>query len=462
MQQHDLVVIGAGPGGYVAAIRAAQLGLNVACVELEKALGGTCLRIGCIPSKALLDSSRLYESAQTDFKQRGITVGKLGLDLSAMLGHKEQVVKTLTGGIDGLFRKNKITRYFGRGRLDGPGRVVVDLADGGNQELGARHIIIATGSTPATLPNIDIDGEFVASSTEALSFSSVPGHLVVIGGGYIGLEMGTVWRRLGSKVTVLEYLDRILPVSDAEIAKEAEKLFRKQGMDIRLGVKVVGVKKNRKGGSVEIEGGEAVACDRVLMAVGRRPYTSGLGLETVGIETDRRGFVPIDEHYRTAANGVYALGDVVGGAMLAHKAEDEGIACVESIVTGYGHVNYEAIPSVVYTDPEIGAVGKTEEELKEAGVEYKKGTFPFLANGRARAIGHTEGKVKILADAKTDRVLGVHIIGPHAGDLIAECTAAMEFGASSEDIARTCHSHPTLSEAVKEAALAVHGRAIHI
>ncbi|MGC1274047.1 MAG: dihydrolipoyl dehydrogenase [Planctomycetaceae bacterium] len=461
MKQHDLVVIGAGPGGYVAAIRAAQLGLNVACVETERALGGTCLRIGCIPSKALLESSRMYEAAGTEFAGRGIGVGRVGLDLPTMLGHKDQVVKALTGGIDGLFKKNKIARYFGRGRLDGPGHVVVDLADGNREDLQAKYVVLATGSVPATLPNIDIDGQLVTSSTEALSYAEVPGHLAVIGGGYIGLEMGTVWRRLGSKVTVLEYLDRLLPVSDSEIAKEAEKIFRKQGMEIRLGVKVVGVKRNRKTADVEIEGGEPVRCDRVLMAVGRRPYTSGLGLETVGVEPDKRGFIPVDERYRTAAEGLYAIGDVIGGAMLAHKAEEEGVACVERIVTGYGHVNYDAIPSVVYTAPEIAAVGKTEDELKADGVEYKKGTFPFLANGRAKAIGHTEGKVKILADAKTDRVLGVHILGPHAGDLIAECAAAMEFGASSEDVARTCHSHPTLSEAVKEAALAVHGRAIH-
>lgn len=462
MQQHDLVVIGSGPGGYVAAIRAAQLGLNTACVESEQALGGTCLRVGCIPSKALLDSSHLYESAQVDFGKRGITVGKLGLDLAGMLRHKDDVVKGLTGGVAGLLRKNKVTRYHGRGRLDGAGRLVVDLASGGTEELAARYVIIATGSTPAALPNIDIDGDFVGSSTEALDFSKVPSQLVVIGGGYIGLEMGTVWRRLGAKVTVLEYLDRLLPASDRETAQVAEKIFRKQGLDIRLGVKVVGVRKDRKGGEVLIEGGEAVRCDRVLMAVGRRPYTSGLGLETVGIETDRRGFIPIDENYRTAANGIYAIGDVVGGAMLAHKAEDEAIACVEKLVTGYGHVNYDAIPSVVYTEPEIAAVGKTEEELKEAGVEYRKGSFPFTANGRAQAIGHTQGRVKILADSHSDRVLGVHIIGPHAGDLIAECAVAMDFGASSEDIARCCHAHPTLAEAVKEAALAVDGRAIHI
>ena len=459
MKQHDLVVIGAGPGGYVAAIRAAQLGLNTACVEMEKPLGGTCLRIGCIPSKALLDSSRLYSEAQKDFAGRGIRVGKLDLDLSTMIGHKDGVVRALTGGIDGLFRKNKITRYFGRGRLDGSGRVVVELAEGGTEQLAAKHVLLATGSVPATLPGIALDGTFVTSSTEALSYAEVPEQLIVIGGGYIGLEMGTVWRRLGAQVTVLEYLDRILPLSDQEIAKEAEKIYRKQGMDIRLGVKVTGVDLHRK--TVQVEGGQPIACDKVLMAVGRRPFTNGLGLETVGIETDKRGFIPVDEHYHTAAEGVFAIGDVIGGAMLAHKAEEEGVACVERIVTGFGHVNYEAIPSVVYTEPEVASVGKTEEQLKQDGIPYKKGLFPFLANGRAKAIGHTEGKVKFLAHKETDRVLGVHIIGPHAGDLIAECAVAMEFGASSEDIARSCHAHPTLAEAVKEAALAVDGRAIH-
>ena len=461
MKQHDLVVIGAGPGGYVAAIRAAQLGLSVACVEMEKPLGGTCLRIGCIPSKALLDSSRLYADATAGFAGRGVNIGKVSLDLPAMLAHKDGVVKSLTGGIDGLFRKNKVTRYLGRGRLDGAGRVVVQQGDGQSVELEAKHVLLATGSVPASLPNIDIDGTFVTGSTEALAYEKVPEHLVVIGGGYIGLEMGTVWRRLGSRVTVLEYLDRILPLSDAEIAKEAEKIFRKQGLEIRLNTKVVGVEPGKTGGKVLVEGADPVACDKVLMAVGRRPYTTGLGLETVGIETDKRGFVPIDEHYQTAAANVYAIGDLIGGAMLAHKAEEEGIACVERIATGFGHVNYDAIPSVVYTDPEVAAVGKTEEELRAAGIEFKKGVFPFVANGRAKAVGHTEGKVKILADAQTDRVLGVHIIGPHAGDLIAECAVAMDFGASSEDIARSCHAHPTLAEAVKEAALAVDGRAIH-
>ncbi|QDT39868.1 dihydrolipoyl dehydrogenase [Stratiformator vulcanicus] len=459
MPQHDLVIIGAGPGGYVAAIRAAQLGLNVACVEFEKALGGTCLRVGCIPSKALLESSEKYAEAKDGFADRGITIDGLKLDLSKMIGNKNRTVKTLTGGIDGLFKKNKVTRYNGFGRLDGPGRVIVQSPDGKETEVETKSVLIATGSVPASLPGIEIDGDFVVSSTEALDFEKVPDHLVVIGGGYIGLEMGTVWRRLGSKVTVLEYLDRILPISDGEIAKEAEKIFRKQGLDIRLGTKVVGIDYDKS--QVLVEGGDPIKCDKVLMSVGRRPYTDSLGLETVGIETDRRGFIPVDDHYTTAAEGVYAVGDVIGGAMLAHKAEEEAIACVEMLATGHGHINYGAIPSVVYTSPEIAAVGRTEEELKEDGVSYKKGSFPFMANGRAKAIGHTEGKVKILADAKTDRVLGVHIIGPHAGDLIAECAVAMEFGASSEDIARSCHAHPTLAEAVKEAALAVDGRAVH-
>jgi dihydrolipoamide dehydrogenase len=324
-------------------------------------------------------------------------------------------------------------------------------------------VLLATGSAPASLPGIEIDGDFVTDSAGALSYESVPNHLVVIGAGYIGLELGTVWRRLGAKVTVLEYLDHILPLSDQEIAKAAEKMFRKQGLDLRLGVKVTGVEPpSEKGGvgKVLIEGGDPVACDKVLMSVGRRPYTDGLGLETVEIQTDKRGFIPVDEHYE-AAPGVSAIGDVIGGAMLAHKAEEEGIACVERLATGRGHINYDVIPSIVYTAPEIAAVGRTEEQLKAAGVEYRKGKFPFLANGRAKAIGSTEGQVKILADKHTDRVLGVHILGPHAGDLIAECAAAMEFGATAEDVARTCHAHPTLSEAVKEAALAVDGRALH-
>ena len=461
MAEFDLVVIGAGPGGYVAAIRAAQLGKKVAIVEKEPKLGGTCLRIGCIPSKALLESSHLFEQADTGLKERGINVTKVQLDLAAMMKHKDGVVETLTGGIDGLMKKNKIKRLLGHGRLSGDGKVTVQSSDG-EQTVEAANILLATGSVPATLPNIDIDGEFVGSSTEALAYREVPKHLVVIGGGVIGLEMGTVWRRLGAQVTVLEYLDRILPGLDTEIAKEALKIFKKQGLNFQLGAKVTGVKTAKKTIDVTVDGSEPIRCDKVLMAVGRRPNTSNLGLEGVGVETDQRGFVKIDKHYQTTAKGIFAIGDLAGGAMLAHKAEEEGIACVEQLFSGYGHVNYLAIPAVVYTDPEIATVGKTEDELTQAGVKFNKGLFPYLANGRARASGHLEGKVKILADATTDRVLGVHIIGANAGELIAECVAGIEFGASSEDIARTCHAHPTLSETIKEAALAVHKRTIHI
>ncbi len=459
--QHDLIVIGAGPGGYVAAIRAAQLGLNVACIEKEPALGGTCLRVGCIPSKALLESSELYEQAGNYLINRGIRIPKVELDLPRMLEQKNQTVSTLSKGIDGLLKKNGVTRYLGHGRLTAPGAVRVTDKKNQTTELTGKNILIATGSVVATLPGIEIDGERVVSSTEALSFPSVPGKLVVIGGGAIGLELGTVWRRLGSKVTVLEYMNRILPGMDDELAKASLKILKSQGLQFQLGARVTGVTLNRKTCDVHIEGQENLRCDRVLVAVGRRPNTADLGLEAVGIETDKRGFIPIDETYQTSVPGIYAVGDVVGGAMLAHKAEEEGIACVERIVTGYGHVNYDAIPAIVYTSPEIASVGATEEELKESGVEYRKGSFPFAANGRARAIGHTEGMVKILADKKTDRILGAHILGPHAGDLIAELAVAIEFCASSEDVARSCHAHPTLAEAIKEAAMAVDRRAIH-
>jgi dihydrolipoamide dehydrogenase len=450
----DLIVIGGGPGGYVAAIRAAQFGKSVACIETEPQLGGTCLRIGCIPSKALLESSHLYETAKSKLVSRGIVAEKVGLDLAAMLNHKDGVVKTLAGG------KRKITRVVGRGRLDGPGRVLVE-SKSGNQALTAEYIIIATGSTPASLPGIELDGDRVVTSTEALAFAEVPPRLVVIGAGYIGLEMGTVWRRLGSQVTILEYLDRILPGMDSELAAEGLKIFRKQGLNFRLGCKVTGVSVGKKGCEVEIDGEDSVRCDKVLVAVGRKACSQNLGLESVVVRTDGRGFITVDDQFRTTAPGVYAIGDVIGGAMLAHKAEEEGIACVERIITGYGHVNYEAIPGVVYTEPEIATVGKTEDALKESGTPYRKGTFPFIANGRARAGDHTEGFVKILADPETDRVLGMHIIGAHAGELISEGVAAIEFGATSEDVARCSHAHPTLSEAVKEAALAVDQRAIH-
>ncbi|MDZ4861553.1 MAG: dihydrolipoyl dehydrogenase [Candidatus Hydrogenedentes bacterium] len=457
---HDLVVIGAGPGGYVAAIRAAQLGLTVACVEEEKLLGGVCLRVGCIPSKAMLESSEHYAVAKNDLRAHGINVSGVELDLATMLKRKDGVVRTLTKGVEGLFKKNAITRYEGRGRIAAAGKVTV--AGKEPVEITAKHILLAPGSIPAPLKGVAFDGDLIGSSTEALSYPTVPTHLVVIGAGYIGLELGSVWQRLGSKVTVLEYLDRILPGMDLELAREAEKVFKKQGIEFRLGAKVTGASAGKNGCVVTVEGAESISCDRVLVAVGRIPNTKDLGLETVKIELDARGAIPIDDHFATAAPGVYAIGDAVRGPMLAHKAEEEGIACVEHIVTGYGHVNYNCIPGVVYTHPEIATVGKTEEQLKEAGTAFRKGVFPFIANGRAKALGQTEGRVKILADAETDRVLGVHIIGPRAGDLIAEATAAMEFGASSEDIARCCHAHPTLAEVVKEAAMAVAGREIHI
>jgi len=458
MSQHDVIIIGAGPGGYVAAIRAAQLGLNTACIELEERLGGTCLRVGCIPSKALLEASERYEEAEKHLDDFGVKVGSVELDLEKMMKRKETIVEGLTGGIDYLFKKNKVTRYFGRGSIQAPGKVVVEKADGEKTELSAKHIIIATGSNVATLKGVELDGDRVGTSTEALAYPEVPEHLVVIGAGYIGLEMGSVWRRLGSKVTVVEYLDRVLPGMDGEIAKEALKLFKKQGFEFKLGSKVTSAKADGDKAVVEIEGQDPITADRVLLSAGRTPNTEGLNLEGIGVQTDRRGFIVADGHYRTNISGVYAIGDVIGGAMLAHKAEEEGVAVIESIVSGYGHVNYDAIPGVVYSHPEIATVGKTEEELSERGVDFKKGVFPFIANGRARALNATDGKVKVLADAKTDRVLGVHIIGARAGDLIAEAVAAIEFGASSEDIARTCHAHPTLSESLREAALGVDGR----
>jgi dihydrolipoamide dehydrogenase len=463
VNQYDLVVIGAGPGGYVAALRAAQLGLNTACVEQEPALGGTCLRIGCIPSKALLESSTHYAAAAHEFAEHGIKVGQVELELATLLKRKERVVANLTKGIEALFKKNKITWHRGRGRLAGPGRVDVLPAPGGNgpTQLQARHIIIATGSKSAALPGVELDYDRIGTSTEALAYPGVPEHLVVIGAGYIGLELGSVWRRLGAKVTVLEYLDRILPGMDADLAADALKLFKKQGLEFQLGCRVTAARLKGKKCIVEYEGGAPLECDRVLLAVGRVPNTDDLGLDRVGVQLDAKKRIPVDEHFATSAPGVYAIGDVIRGPMLAHKAEDEGVACVEGIVTGHGHVNYDAIPGVCYTEPEIAAVGRTEEQLKADGREYRAGVFHFRANGRARALGHTEGKVKILADAKTDRILGVHIIGPRAGDLIAEAAVAIEFGASAEDLARCSHAHPTLAECLKEAALAVDGRALH-
>jgi len=458
--EHDLVIIGAGPGGYVAAIRAAQLGLDTACVEKVPELGGTCLRVGCIPSKALLEASERYVEAKSGLKRLGIRVGKVELDLKAMMKHKERTVKTLTQGVAALFEGNGIKRYFGHARIDGPGRVVVEGEEAA--EISAKHILIATGSVAAPLPGVELDGDRIGTSTEALSYPEVPEHLAVIGAGVIGVELGSVWSRLGSRVTVLEYLDHILLGFDREVSRQAQRIFKKQGLDFHLSVRVTGARVEGDQCVVEAEGREPLRCDRVLVCVGRKPYTEGLGLESVNLEPDPQGRIPVDRWFRTAAPGVYAIGDVVAGPMLAHKAEEEGIACVEHLVTGHGHVNYDAIPNVVYTHPEIASVGKTEEELREAGVEYKSGSFPFLANGRARAMAQTDGQVKILADAETDRVLGFHILGPRAGDLIAEAAVSVEFGASSEDIARAVHAHPTLAEVVKEAALAVDGRAIHL
>ncbi len=459
--QFDLVVIGGGPGGYVAAIRAAQLGMKAAVVEKEEKLGGTCLRVGCIPSKALLESSHKYEEAGHEFAQHGIHVGGVSFDLAAMMKRKDDVVATLAKGIEALLAKNKVARVRGTGRLAGPGRVEVTAGDGTRTTLDAARVIVAVGSKSVVLPGIEVDGRLIGTSTEALAFDVVPGHLVVIGGGYIGLELGSVWRRLGSKVTVLEYSDRILTGLDGDIAAEALPLFRKQGLDIRLGAKVKSARVVGHRCVVECEGQEPIECDRVLAATGRRPATDDLGLDTVGIALDKRGCIPVDGQFRTSAAGVYAIGDCIPGPMLAHKAEEDGVACVEAMQSGWAHVDYDLVPAVVFTHPEIAAVGKTEEQLTAAGVAFKKGVFPFRANGRARTINDTVGKVKVLADAATDRVLGVHIIGPAAGDIIGEAAAALNFGATAEDIARVCHAHPTLPEALKEAALAVHGQAIH-
>ncbi|MBT4868456.1 MAG: dihydrolipoyl dehydrogenase [Planctomycetaceae bacterium] len=461
MKTHDLIVIGAGPGGYTAAIRAAQLGLDVACIDKEPLLGGTCLRIGCIPSKALLESSELYREAGKSFAQHGIELGEVGLDLAKMLSRKERIVKALTMGVASLLKKNKITSYTGTARLVGDKRLTVTTAEG-DEELSAAHILIATGSRPATLPGVELDGDRIGTSTETLSYGEVPPRLVVIGAGYIGLELGTVWQRLGSEVTVLEYLDRILPGTDGEIAGEAQKLFKKQGLNFRLGSQVSGARVAGDHCVVECVGVDPIECDRVLVAVGRKPNSHGLGLETVGVKLNDKDFISVDEQFKTSSPGVYAVGDVIGGAMLAHKAEDEAVACIEQIVNGTGDIDYNAIPSVAYTNPEIAAVGKTEESLQAAGIEFRKGVFPFRANGRARALAQMDGFVKILADAATDRLLGVHILGPRAGDLIAEAVLAIKHGLTATDIAHCSHAHPTLSETFREAALAVHDRAIHI
>jgi dihydrolipoamide dehydrogenase len=466
-ERYDLVVIGAGPGGYVAAIRAAQLGMKVVCVEKRASLGGTCLNIGCIPSKALLDSSELYHLARERFSRHGIKVGEVGLDLAAMLARKDKLVKELTDGVRFLFKKNKVTPVFGAARLASPTTVAVRLNEGGETTLEAKHILLATGSEPIALPSLPFDGKAIISSTEALGFDRVPEHLLVVGGGYIGLELGSVWRRLGAKVTVVEFLPRIVPLADVELGGLLHKSLAKQGLEFHLETRVTGaeVKGGRVAVAAEAMGGKALSfdCDRVLVSVGRRAHVEGLGLDEVGVKYDpRTNKVATEHNFRTNVPTISAIGDLIAGPMLAHKAEDEGIACAEILAGKAGHVNYDTIPSVVYTWPEMASVGITEEQAKERGIDYRVGKFPFLANGRAKAMDETEGLVKILADAKSDRVLGVHIVGPRASDLIAEAVTTMEFAGSAEDIARTCHSHPTLSEAVKEAALAVERRAIHI
>ena len=461
MESFDLIVIGGGPAGYSAAIRGAQMGLNVACIEKEKALGGTCLRIGCIPSKALLESSELYEKARKGLGRHGIVTSEVALDLDRMLNRKDRVVASLTNGIAGLIRKNRITRYLGQARFVSPSRLAVD-GERGTCELRAGNVLIATGSKAASLPGVKLDGDRIGTSTEALSYPEVPKRLAVIGAGYIGLEMGSVWRRLGSRVVVFEYLNRILPGMDGEVAEAARVALARQGMEFRLGSKVAGTRVRGERCVIECEGSGPFECDRVLVSVGRKANTDGLGLEAAGIRLDDRGRIEVNDHFQTSVEGVHAVGDVIRGPMLAHKAQEEGVACVERIVTGFGHVNYDAIPGIVYIHPEVASVGKTEEQLAGSGRAFRKGKFPFMANGRARTMADTEGFVKILADKRTDRILGVHAIGPRAGDLIAEAAVAIEFGASSEDIARSSHAHPTLAEAVKEAALAADGRALHI
>ena len=457
---YDLVVIGGGPAGYVACIRAAQLGMAAALVDERKAPGGTCLNVGCIPTKALLESSRLFEEASLDLEAHGVKTGKVRLDLSAMMARKENVVSGVTQGVEALLWKWKVERFRGRGKLAGPGKVEV-RGEEGSLVLEAGKILLAPGSLPAPLPGVKLDGKRVVTSTEALSFKKVPEHLVVIGAGAIGLELGSIWRRLGAKVTVLEYLDRILPGMDGGIAGEARRILENQGLEFRLGARVASARREGRECLVEAEGMEPITCSHVLLAVGRRPATVDLGLEEAGVEVDEKGFIRVDGDYAATAPGVFAAGDAIGPPMLAHKASEEAVACVEKIASGWGRVNYDAIPSIVYTEPEIAGVGKTEEELREGGIPYRKGVFPFLANGRARVMGKAEGRVKVLAHAATDRLLGVHIVGPRAGDLAAEAVAALEFGASAEDLARTCHAHPTLAEALKEAALAVDKRALH-
>ncbi len=465
-EQFDVVVIGTGPGGYVCAIRAAQLGLKVAVVEKRETFGGTCLNVGCIPSKALLHVSERFAEAGHAFAGMGITCGKPKIDVKRMQAYKDGVVEANVKGIQFLFRKNKVTAFTGTGRILAPGRVQVTPSDGAPVELSTEAIVIATGSKVATLPGIDIDEKTVLSSTGALALPKVPKSLAVIGAGVIGLELGSVWRRLGAEVTVIEYLDRILPGMDAEVAKVMQRELKKQGFVFRTGMKVTALKAAKTTATLTLEpasGGEAetLKAEKVLVAIGRRPFTQGLGLEDIGLKTDERGRIPVDENFQTKIPGIYAIGDVIPGPMLAHKAEEEGVAVAEILAGLPGEVNHEVIPAVVYTTPEVASVGRTEEQLKEAGIDHAVGKFNFMANGRAKAMGETAGFVKILAEKETDRVLGAHIVGPMAGEMIHEIAVLMEFGGSAEDLARTCHAHPTLSEAVREAAMAVAGRAIH-
>ena len=470
MDQYDVVVVGGGPGGYVAAIKAGQMGLKTACVEMRGTLGGTCLNVGCIPSKALLTSSHHYHDAKHYFAEHGIVTGEVSMDVAKMMDAKAKTVQGLTGGIEHLLKKYKVDYFKGKGSLTGPNGVAVSLNDGGSESIDTKNIILATGSEVTPLPPVPVDnqGGKIVDSTGALDIDKIPGSMAVIGGGVIGLEMGSVWSRLGTDVTVIEFMDRLCPAMDHELTKKFQTTLKKQGFKFKLKTKVT--KSEVQGDSVAIttepsKGGDATTTnyDVVLVATGRRPYTDGLGLENLGIQTDKLGRIEVDSHFRTAVPSIYAIGDCIDGPMLAHKAEEEGIAAVETIAGFAGHVNYDAIPGVIYTFPEVASVGKTEEELKEAGVEYVKGTFPFAANSRARAnaTGNGEGFVKILADKATDKMLGVHIMGPNAGEMIAEGVLGMEYGASSEDVARTCHAHPTLSEAFKEACMDAHDKPIH-
>ncbi len=456
----DLVVLGGGPGGYVAAIRAAQMGFKTACIEKEPALGGTCLRVGCIPSKALLDSSELFEQIRHKAELHGIRVEAATVDVPTMLARKDAVVKSLTQGVAGLFKKNKIEWIRGFGRMTSPETIEV-TGESGTQMVRGKTIILAPGSVPVELPFLKFDGERIIDSTGAQFIPAIPEHLVIVGGGVIGMELGSVWLRLGSKVTILEAMPTILSGLDGEVVKTADRVFRKQGFDIRTGARVTGAERRGDRVVVSVEGQEPIEADYLLVSVGRRAYTEGMGFEEAGIRMER-GVIQVDTSYHAGVGNVYAIGDAIGGRMLAHKAEDEGVAAVEIAAGKHGHVNYDAVANIVYTWPEIASVGATEEELKAQGIEYRTGKFPFLANGRAKAMGETDGFVKILADARTDRMLGAHIIGPRASDLIAQLATAIEFQASAEDIARTVHAHPTLPEAVKEAALGVDGRMIHL